>query len=95
MRGWAWPALGDLLLMMACGLVAAIGLTLLTQAYRMAEATLVAPFEYTALFWGVLWGWIMWGDWPDAIAWLGIAILIGAGLVLLYTDRRPQPEPAA
>lgn len=95
MRGWAWPALGDLLLMMACGLVAAIGLTLLTQAYRMAEATLVAPFEYTALFWGVLWGWIMWGDWPDAIAWLGIAILIGAGLVLLYTDRRPQPEPTA
>lgn len=93
-RGWTTPTLRDLLLMMSCGFIAAMGLTLLTHAYRIAEATLVAPFEYTALFWGVLWGWLMWRDWPDAVAWTGIAILIGAGLVLLYTDRRNQSGAA-
>lgn len=91
-RGWVTPTLSDLGLMMTCGLVAAVGLTLLTQAYRMAEATLVAPFEYTALFWGVLWGWLFWSDWPDMVAWIGITVLIGAGLVLLYTDSRTQTE---
>lgn len=91
-RGWVTPTLRDLLLMMSCGFVAAVGLTFLTHAYRIGEATLVAPFEYTALFWGVLWGWIFWHDWPDTVAWTGIAILVGAGLVLLYTDRRSSTE---
>ncbi len=95
MRGWVMPTPGDLLLMMACGLIAALGLTLLTQAYRIAEVTIVAPFEYTALFWGVLWGWLVWSDWPDMVAWIGITILIGAGFVLLYADSRTQPASAA
>jgi len=91
-RGWVWPTPWDLFLMMTCGFVAAVGLTFLTHAYRIGEATLVAPFEYTALFWGVLWGWLVWRDWPDAVAWSGIAILVGAGLILLYTDRSSQTE---
>ncbi|MEO6299125.1 MAG: EamA family transporter, partial [Paracoccaceae bacterium] len=45
-RGWINPNLSDLCLMMTCGVVAAIGLWLLTQAYRMAAASTVAPFEY-------------------------------------------------
>lgn len=86
-RGWVWPTGPDLLLMMATGVVAALGLTFLTQAYRIAEASVVTPFEYTAMIWGVLWGWLVWQDWPDATTWAGIATIIGAGLYILWRER--------
>ncbi len=88
-RGWITPPWHDLALMAACGLIAAVALTLLTHAYRVAPSSAVAPFEYSYLFWGVLWGWLFWGDLPAGTAWIGIAIIIGAGLHVLRTERRP------
>lgn len=88
-RGWVWPTPGDAALMCACGVIAAIGLTLLTQAYRIAANSVVAPFEFTFAFWGLLWGWLFWGHLPDATGWLGIAVIIAAGLYVVRT------EPAA
>jgi len=88
MRGWVMPSRMDLMLMMACGGIAAAGLTLLTQAYRISQANLVAPFEYSSMIWGVIYGWIFWRDWPDTLAWTGISIIIGAGLYILYRERR-------
>lgn len=89
MRGWAWPTLWDGFLMCACGAIAAIGLTALTQAYRISRSSDVAPFEFTFAFWGVLWGWLFWGDLPDALGWAGIAVIILAGIAVL----RPDPAP--
>lgn len=86
-RGWVWPTPVDLLLMVACGVVAAAGLTLLTQAYRVAPANIIAPFEYTAVVWGALYGWLFWRDLPAATTWLGMAIIIGAGLYVLNRER--------
>lgn len=86
-RGWVWPTGFDTLLMMACGVIAAAGLTLLTQAYRISQSNVVAPFEYTALIWGVLYGWIFWSDWPDTTGWIGIAIIVGAGLFVIWKER--------
>jgi drug/metabolite transporter (DMT)-like permease len=91
-RGWIMPSGQDLGLMASCGVIAAIGLTLLTHAYRVAPSSSVAPFEYSFMFWGVLWGWLFWGDLPDAMAWAGIAVIFGAGL---YVIGRPQREGAA
>lgn len=86
LRGWVTPTLFDLSLMMATGVVAALGLTLLTQAYRIAEASVVTPFEYTAMVWSVIYGWIIWQDWPRILDWIGIAIIIGSGLYILWRD---------
>jgi drug/metabolite transporter (DMT)-like permease len=91
-RGWVMPPASDLALMAACGVIAAVGLTLLTYAYRVAPSSAVAPFEYSFMFWAVLWGWLIWGDFPGALGWLGIAIIIGAGLVVI---RGPETEKAA
>lgn len=88
LRGWVTPTPFDLALMVSCGVIAAIGLTLLTQAYRIAEANVVAPFEYSALLWSVLYGWLIWRDWPDAVGWLGIGIIVAAGLYVLYREGR-------
>lgn len=91
-RGWVMPGAVDLALMAVCGVIAAVGLTLLTQAYRIAPSATVAPFEYTFMFWAVLWGWLAWGDFPDALGWLGIAVIVAAGLVVI---RAPGTEKAA
>lgn len=85
-RGWIMPSAVDLLLMVSCGVIAAVGLTLLTHAYRIAASAAVAPFEYSFMIWGLLWGWLIWGDLPDALAWAGIAVIIGAGLVVIRAE---------
>lgn len=85
-RGWVWPSGWDLFLMVSCGFIAAVGLTLLTQAYRVAQSSVVAPFEFTFAFWGVLWGWLFWSDLPDALGWLGISIIIAAGVYVLRSE---------
>lgn len=94
-RGWLTPDLRSLALMMACGVIAAIGVWLLTQAYRVAAASTVAPFEYTGVMWSLLWGWIFWHDWPDTSGWIGTAFIVGSGLMVVYNARRqPQSDPA-
>ena len=82
-------------MMAGCGVIAAAGLTLLTHAYRVAPSSAVAPFEYSFMFWAVLWGWLAWGDLPDSLGWLGIAVIIGAGMIVIRAPQSPQPQPAA
>lgn len=86
-RGWVMPAAFDVAMMMLCGVIAAAGLTLLTQAYRISKSNVVAPFEYTALVWGVLYGWIFWSDWPDTTGWIGITIIVSAGMFVIWQER--------
>ena len=45
--------------MAACGVIAAIAMSLLTQAYRLAEANLVTIFEYTGMIWAPFWGFLL------------------------------------
>jgi drug/metabolite transporter (DMT)-like permease len=92
-RGWVWPTPWDMFLMMSCGFIAAVGLTLLTQAYRVAQSSVVAPFEFTFAFWGILWGWLFWGDLPDALGWAGIGVIIAAGIYVLRSEGVSQTKP--
>lgn len=94
-RGWVWTDGWDLFLMASCGVIAAIGLTLLTQAYRVAQSSLVAPFEFTFAFWGILWGWMFWGDLPDGLGWAGIAVIIAAGIYVLRSEGGANQMPRA
>jgi drug/metabolite transporter (DMT)-like permease len=84
---WVFPGSLDLALMVVCGGIAAFGFFFLSQGYRLAEANRAAPCEYAALPWGVLWGYLFFGNAPDAAMLVGAAILIAAGLYSL------QPEP--
>ena len=91
LRAWVWPGVFDAFLMLSCGFLIAVAGYLLAQAYRLAEATLLAPFEYTALAFAVLWGVLWWGDWPDATAFLGIALIAGSGLFVFYRETLRGP----
>jgi drug/metabolite transporter (DMT)-like permease len=89
-RAWVTPSAHDLMLMCACGVIAAIALTLLTQAYRLGEASIVASFEYSSMIWGVLYGWLFFHDWPNRTGWLGISIISAAGLFVLWREYRAK-----
>ena len=86
-RGWVTPGPWDIALMGRCGVIAALGLTLLTQAYRIGQSSVVAPFEFSFAFWGLLWGWLFFGTVPDMLGWLGIAVIILAGAYVVSPDQ--------
>jgi drug/metabolite transporter (DMT)-like permease len=87
---WPWLAL--------LGVFGALGQHFITEAFRNAPASVVTPFEYTALLWGVLLDLVVWGVLPGAITLVGGAIVIGAGLYLIRREaavpsRDDEPLP--
>lgn len=68
------------------GVFSAISATSFISAYQNAEANFVAPFEYTAMIWAVLFGIFLFNDFPDIYTWVGAAVVIGAGLFMLVID---------
>ncbi len=85
-RPWIWPPLSDWPVFLATGLSVGIGGMMVTQAYRTAEAGLIAPFEYVGMPIAILWGVLVFGTFPDAVAWIGIALICGSGLYVLYRE---------
>ena len=88
LRGWVWPQAFDLALLASCGLVAAVGLWLLTQAYRLAPANLIAVFEYTGLVWAAAWGFAIWGEVPTRVTIAGGSLVVAAGVYVLMRERQ-------
>ena len=74
-------------LILGIGVGGALGQYAVTEAFRVGEASMVAPLEYTALVWGVLLDLAIWGVLPDAVTWVGAAIIVGSGLYLLRRER--------
>jgi drug/metabolite transporter (DMT)-like permease len=79
---WVTPTPREAALLVAAGLVSAAAQLLMTEAYRGGETTLVAPFEYAAIIHATLLGALLWGEYPDAWSFIGIAVLVAAGLVV-------------
>ncbi|WP_133612981.1 DMT family transporter [Dongia mobilis] len=87
LRPWVMPGTTDFLLIASTGLVGACGSFLLTQAYRLAEANVVAPFEYVSILVATLFGWAIWDEVPDLYTALGIGLIIAAGLFVMYSKK--------
>jgi len=70
------------------GVLAACAMILFINAYRLAETNFVAPFEYSAMIWAVMYGLVLFGDFPDVFTWIGAAIVIAAGIAMILRDRQ-------
>ena len=88
LRAWAIPTTVDLLLMAATGVIAAVAIWCLTQAYRIAEANVIAPFEYSSIIWVVLLAYVTWGEVPEPFTILGGLLIVAAGIYVLRAARR-------
>jgi S-adenosylmethionine uptake transporter len=88
LREWIWPEGTDRWLFLALGFNSAIVSYALSQAYRVADAATVAPFEYVGLPMAILWGWLIWGELPSPVVTVGIALILGAGLFVFLRERQ-------
>lgn len=87
-RPWHWPSAIDLAAMLLLGSTVAIAMVLFGMAYKSAESSFVAPFEYSAMFWAVVLGLLVFGDVPGLTTLWGGTIVLAAGLFMLWADRR-------
>ncbi len=76
---WHWIAM--------LGFTGAIGQYFIIEAFRQAPASVVAPFDYTALVWGGLLDWLLWQTLPDTRMLTGGAVVVATGLYLIYRER--------
>jgi drug/metabolite transporter (DMT)-like permease len=82
-------------LLVALGMLAAIGQYLLTEAFRSAPPSVVAPFEYTSLLWGIAIDRLVWQVLPSARVCLGGGIVIASGLYLIWRERAQASAASA
>lgn len=85
-HAWSWPSGYDWLLLGLVGFASSFGGLLIAQAYKKAEAALVAPFEYASMPIAVMWGGVVFGQLPDLVSWIGIALICGAGLYVFWRE---------
>jgi drug/metabolite transporter (DMT)-like permease len=83
---WVTPNLGDLGLFALAGLFGSVGVMCLTHAFRLAPVATVTPFEYSALIWATLLGFLLWDELPDSYTLIGAGIVISSGLYIIYRE---------
>ncbi|WP_299499941.1 DMT family transporter [uncultured Roseobacter sp.] len=88
LRAWVWPTPHDWGWMIGMGANAAVVGYCLSQAYRLADAATVAPFEYVGLPLAVFWGWAIFAELPVWEVWAGIALILGSGLFVFLRERQ-------
>ncbi len=84
---WVMPSAWDLGLFVLVGAATGVLMILYTIPYRMADASYIAPFEYSTLLWAMLFAFLILGEVPSLDAVVGIALIAGAGLFMLAMDR--------
>lgn len=90
--GWVTPTAPDLLLLGLLGVVAMAAHVCVNRSLKLADAATVAPFQYTLLFWAIIFGWIVFGDVPRPAMLLGAAIIVAAGLFIFFREHRAKGE---
>ncbi|WP_426235570.1 DMT family transporter [Pararhizobium sp. DWP1-1-3] len=76
------------LYLLGVGVTATISGVLGVYAYRAAPASVLAPLQYLEIVSATIFGWLVFGHLPDALKWLGIAIIISSGLYIIWRERR-------
>ncbi|QFT81994.1 Riboflavin transporter [Roseovarius sp. THAF27] len=82
--GWAWGAI------LASGGLAAASFILIAEAFRQAEAGMLAPFQYLEIIGATAMGYVVFADFPNGLTWLGIGIILSSGLYVFWREQIPN-----
>jgi drug/metabolite transporter (DMT)-like permease len=90
---WLWQAIDvdAYLIIIGVAFVGVIAQFSITKAYAIASPSLIAPFEYTALIWSAMLGYLVWNDIPDAYAIAGAVLIIGSGIYIIHRESIKSP----
>jgi drug/metabolite transporter (DMT)-like permease len=88
--GWVTPSGFDFALLGLLGVVAMVAHMCVNRALKLADAATVAPFQYTLLFWAVVFGWLVFGDIPRTAMLAGAAIIVSAGLFIFMREQKAK-----
>ena len=85
---WIWQPIDSdaVVLIVAVSFFGVIAQFCLTKAYAIASPTLIAPFEYTALIWAAILGYVIWGDIPDLWSIIGALLIVASGLYVIHRE---------
>ncbi len=83
---WVMPDLEGWVLLILLGLVGGVAQIAMTNAFRLADVSIVAPFDYTHIIWAALLGYFIWGEAPGNSIWVGTAIVMASGIYILYRE---------
>ncbi len=86
--GWLVPSWPELAALVTIGIFGGLAHIFLTESYRLAEASLVAPFDYTSMLWALVLGYLVFSELPDALVFVGAAIIAAAGLFVIWRERQ-------
>ena len=89
-----WPSNFEWMLLLALGIIATIGHLLVVHAFRRAPVSVLAPFQYVEIIGATVLGLLIFDDFPDAITWLGIMIIVGSGIYVFHRESRISTQPA-
>jgi drug/metabolite transporter (DMT)-like permease len=96
-QGWPMPTPTQTLLIVLAGLFGVFGQLLMTYSYRYAEASVIAPLEYTSMIMAVTLGYLFFHEIPQLSVWIGAPLVITAGLIVLWREHflKKQISPAS
>jgi drug/metabolite transporter (DMT)-like permease len=84
---WYTPTAPELAALVTIGIIGGLSHILLTESYRLAPASVVAPFDYTALLWAFFFGFVLFGEIPSLYVYAGAVIVAGSGLFVIWRER--------
>jgi drug/metabolite transporter (DMT)-like permease len=100
--GWVSPTGAEFAVLIGIGVLGGIAHIFLTESYRYASASVVAPFDYTAMIWALILGYALFGETPTVMIVIGSVIICTAGLFVIWRERQlaasrklnaPEPQP--
>ena len=86
--GWVWPTPQQFAMLVGAGIAGGIGQILLTESYRHADVSVVAPFEYTSLLFSIIVGYVFFRDVPTLEMLIGAVIVVGAGIFIIFREHQ-------
>jgi len=86
--GWAAVNGWDFLMLSMIGIIGGMSHLFLTECYRLAPASVVAPFDYTAMLWAFLFGYFVFRELPSSYVYVGAVIVVACGLFVLWRERQ-------
>ena len=85
---WTWPSGGELAVLVGIGIAGTLAQMCMTQSLRLAETTVVLPFDFTKLVWGAFFAWLLFGELIDTWTLAGALVIFSGGLYVAYRERQ-------